>query len=59
VLLTALAEENVAMGPTLFLIATALACEYNKSVAVPPESLLQGLSTRFPRYTGEEISGMA
>ena len=55
VLLTALTEENVAMGPTFLLISTALACEYNKSVAVSPESLLQGLSTRFPVYTGGEI----
>ena len=57
VLLTALTEENVTMGPTFLLIATALACEYNKSVALSPESLLQGLSTRFPLYTGEEIPG--
>ncbi|KAF9647646.1 ARM repeat-containing protein [Thelephora ganbajun] len=46
VLLTALTEENVVMGPTFLLIAAALACEYSKSVAISPESLLWGLSAR-------------
>lgn len=57
-MLTAMTEESVVMGPTFLLIAAALACEFNKSVAVSPESLLQGLSTRFPMYTGEEITWM-
>jgi hypothetical protein len=53
VLLMALTEENVVMGPTFLLIDAALACEYSKSVAISPESLLRGLSTRFPVSTGE------
>lgn len=58
VLLTALTEESVVMGPTFLLIAAALACEYNKSVAVSPESMLRGLSTRFPVCTGRCITMM-
>ena len=57
VIMIALTEESVVMGPTFLLIAAALACEYNKSVAVSPESLLRGLSTRFPACTGECIRG--
>ena len=55
VLLTTLTEENVAMGPTLLLITAALACEYSRSVAISPESLLRGLSIRFPMCTGKLI----
>ena len=57
-LLTTLTEENVVTGPTFLLIAAALACEYNKSVAISPESLIRGLSTRFPVCTGERIRGL-
>lgn len=53
VLLTTLTEENAVMGPSFLLITAALACEYYKSVAISPESLLRGLSTRFPVCTGE------
>ena len=58
VLLTTLTEENVAMGPTLLLITAALACEYSRSVAISPESLLRGLSARFPLCTGGLIQGV-
>ena len=43
------------MGPTFLLIAAALACEYSKSIAIPPDRLLRGLSTRFPVCTGKWI----
>jgi len=46
------------MGSTFLLIAAALACEYSKSVAISPVSLLQGLSTRFFVYTGEKTCGL-